>query len=263
MPAIYIDGLRVNYTDTGSGACIVFVPGLAGAKEWFNYQASGLSDRYRIVSYDLRRARKRAAHSGYTLDQLVDDLERLLSALHIHEATIAGHSLGGLIALQFAIAHPDRCSLLILSSTAPCYYDVSEAELVSYYIPGGFRPEGLLAALKRMLFGSKLAPEDENDTIAFLKHSVRDLDAGTLFARLKLLREVDMTPLLGEIAVPALIVAGSLEMPQVLAGAQVLEQNMPCSSLEVIEGADQFHFYTSHDRFNTIIDDFVTRMIRP
>lgn len=263
MPAIDIDGLKVNYTDRGSGVCIVFVPGLAGTKEWFNYQVSGLSDRYRIVSYDLRRARGRAARSSYTLDQLVDDLDRLLSALHIHEAAIAGHSLGGLIALQFALAHPDRCSLLILSSTAPCYSNVSEAELASYYIPGGFQREGLLGALRRLLFGHKPGLEDESDPLALLRQSVRDLDAGTLAVRLKLLREVDMTPVLGEIVVPTLVVAGSLEMPQILAGAQTLEQNMSRSSLEIIEGADQFHFYTSHDRFNAIVADFVARNIRP
>lgn len=263
MPAIDIDGLRVKYADRGSGICIVFVPGVAGTKEWFNYQIFGLSDHYRIISYDLRRCRRKAARSIYTLDQLVDDLDRLLSALHIHEAAIAGHSLGGLIALQFALAHPDRCSLLILSSTAPCYSSVPEAELASYYVPGGFRRESFLSALKRMFFGPKPGPEDESDPLAFLKQSVRDLDAGTLAARLKLLREIDMRPILGEIAVPTLVVAGSLEMPQVLTGAQILEQNMPRASLEIIEGAEQFHFYTSHDRFNTIVADFVAHTIRP
>jgi len=72
-----------------------------------------------------------------------------------------------------------------------------------------------------------------------------------------------MRPILGEIAVPTLVVAGSLEMPQVLTGAQILEQNMPRASLEIIEGAEQFHFYTSHDRFNTIVADFVAHTIRP
>lgn len=263
MPVIDIDGLRVKYADRGSGICIVFVPGVAGTGDWFNYQIFGLSDHYRIISYDLRQCRWKAARSSYTLDQLVDDLDRLLSALHIHEAAIAGHSLGGLIALQFALAHPDRCSLLILSSTAPCYSSVPEAKLASYYVPGEFRRESFLSALKRMLFGPKPEPEDESDPLAFLKQSVRNLDAGMLAARLELLREIDMRPILGEIAVPTLVVAGSLEMPQVLTGAQILEQNMPRASIEIIEGAEQFHFYTCHDRFNTIVADFVAHTIRP
>lgn len=256
MPVIHHGDLRVDCTDTGSGICVIFVPGVAGSKDWFCYQTSGLSDHYRVVSCDLRTARE--TRGRYDLDLLADDLLGLMDALHIDAAAITGHSLGGLVALRFALAHPDRCLALILASTAAHFPNLPDSDYLSYLLPVEVRREGFFARLIHRLFGAKLAGGPDQDQADPLARAVSHLDQASLDARLKLLRQADLTPVLAEVESPALVVAGSGEPDFVLAGSQALDEMLPDSSIEIIEGADQYYFYNSHDRFNEIVADFVS-----
>ncbi len=266
MPVTTIDGLRVSYTDSGSGLCVVFVPGLVGSRDWFGYQVSGLSDHYRVVSYDLRGfpapgRSQRLSRPEYTVDLLAEDLAAFLEAIHIHEAAVAGYSLGGLVALRFAAAHPERCLLLALDSTTPAPPPVSDSELVEYYVPAEFRQESFLARLRMRLFGAKPPPEDESDPISSLKRSAAELDPALLATRTRLMRNTDLTALLPELNVPTVVIAGSLEQPYILSASQAMDEVIPDSALEIIENADQYHFHTSHDRFNSILADHLSHRV--
>ena len=75
------------------------------------------------------------------------------------------------------------------------------------------------------------------------------------------MRKTDLTPLLDRVEVPTLIVASSEEPPYVLSGSQALQQGIPEASIEIIEGADRFCFYTRHDLFNAIAADYLTETI--
>lgn len=258
MPVIDTDGQRVSYSDTGNGVTVVFVPGLGGSKDWFCYQASGLSDHYRVISYDLRRARGRL---DYTVPLLADDLARLLSALRVRSAVVAGHALGGLVAMRFATIHPEKCLLLVLSSTAPAYPKLANEELISHTLPGSIRSDGFIARLWRGLTGAAAPKEDDSGPLSYLTRTAATTDRRTLSARLRILRETDLTPALDDIAVPALIIAGAQEEPYVLAASQLMEQRIADSTLEVLEGADHYYFYSRHDIFNGIIADYLAHKI--
>ncbi|MCE5199688.1 alpha/beta hydrolase [bacterium] len=258
MPAINIDGIKINYMDSGRGMPLVFVPGLAGSKEWFSYQASGLSDHFRIVSYDLRRA---SGHVDYSLDLLVDDLFRFLKALRIYGAVIVGHSLGGLIAMCFALNHPEYCPALVLCSTTPTFPSESIDELGAFVLVGKAESEGFFAKMWRRLFGSKAEQEEPGGISTEMARLAGRLDHATLAHRLNILRKTDLRPILPQIAIPTLIVASTGDQPYVLAGSQLMDESIPESTLEVIENDDEFYFYTRHDIFNDILIDYVSEKI--
>ncbi len=258
MPTADIGGVSVNYTDTGAGTPMVFVPGLVGSKEWFRFQSSGLSDRYRVVSFDLRRARRGVS---YTIDDLAGDIGRLLGCLRVHGAVIAGHCLGALIAARFAIAHPERCLALILLSAAPGFGDMTDQELISAFTPGKIELESWWTRARRLLLPKPPAAEDDMDPMVFLARHNAGLDKRTLRARLRVMRECDLSDSVVELQVPTLVIAGSAEHPHILAGSQALHERIPDSTLEVIEGADHYCFHTRHDLVNTTIDDYVEATI--
>ena len=257
MPNINIDGQRFDYADTGSGLAVLFLSGLCGSKDWFRYQSAGLADRFRVLATSLRSA----GRAVYTLDLLVGDVVGLLDGLRIHHAAIAGHSLGGMVALSFALAHPDRCLALVLSSTAPSYASVPADQLISDLMLGEPRPDGLWARLKQKLLKSDLPKEDSSDPLDYLARHNGGVDRPTLQARLKLMRETDLTERLGEVGVPVLVIAGSREQPYILAGSQALDQRLADSTVEIIEDADQFHFFTRHDQFNEAVADFLLHKV--
>lgn len=255
MAVININGLEVTYSDAGDGAPVVFVPGVVGSGDWFRYQASGLSDRFRVISYDLRPAR-----GAYSLDVLVDDLANLILALKAYDAAVVGYSLGGLIALKYAVVHPDRCPGLVLCSTAPSYSHVPESELAAQLLPEGIAYPSLWQRIRQAIFGQRTIPVRE-DADSFLAGSAGEVDQASLIARLKLMRKTDLTPLLPRVEVPTLIVAASEEPPCVLSGSQALQEGIPDASIEVIEGTDRFYFYRRHDLFNAITADYLTETI--
>ncbi|MCE5322969.1 alpha/beta hydrolase [bacterium] len=257
MPAINVDGLRVNYNDTGSGMPIVFVPGLAGAKDWFYYQALGLADHYRIISYDMRRSRNQTA---YTHDILTDDLIRLLDRLRIYAAVVVGHGLGGLIAMQFAAMHPECCPALILCSTSPSFPRLSDDEFISHMLPGEVKLESAIVRWWKRWFGRKAGPCAAEPN-AILTECLSKIDHVTLAKRMNILRNTDLTSLVSEIEVPTLVTASTDDAAYILAGSQVLEESIPNASLEIIEGTDRFYFHTRHDLFNAIIDDYLAEKI--
>jgi len=258
VPTIDTDGLRVNYTDAGTGLPLVFVPGLFGTAEWFRYQTSGLSDRYRVISCDLRSARGRA---DYSLDLLVNDLARFLDALKVYEAVVAGHALGAAIALRFAVTHPGRSLSVITISAAPSFAGVVDEELLSRFSPGEIEQETFWERLRKRLFGGKAAQENDTDPLMYLVRNKGAVDRATLNARLSILRQTDLTPVLGDVAVPVLVVAGARDWEKILEGAQILDTLLPDSSLEVIEDGGHFCFYTRHDLFNAILDDFISHEV--
>ncbi len=256
MPSVDIDGVRVNYTDIGSGVAVVFLPGPCGSKEWFCYQSAGLSDHYRVICCDLRRGR-----GELSLDILADDVRRLLVALRLTDAVVAGHSLGGMIALQFAATCPERCLAAIVSSTSPFYHGVRNDQLHQDLVLCEPESQGFWSKLwQRFVGGSDRCPSLP-DPLDYLARNNGGIDRASLAERLSLMGRADLTPVLGRVQVPTLVVAGSEELPYVLAGAQTLDEELPDSSIEIIEGADQFHFYLHHDLFNAAVADFLMHKV--
>lgn len=255
MPVININGLKVSYNDTGDGAPVVFVPGLAGSGEWFHYQSSALADRFRVITYELRRAR-----GADSLDTLAEDLSKLLLALKIYNAAVVGYSLGGMIALKYALAHPERCPALVLCSTLPRFPDMPDAEFVDDMLPG-VRIEGFWERVWRLLRPGRSVTDVRDDPGFPLAATIRDLDTPALAARVRAMRGADLTSLLPGVDVPTLVVASSGELPYVLSGSQVLHESIPDSTLEVIETPDRFYFHTRHDLFNAVLADYLVEKI--
>ena len=109
----------VNYIFEGSGdKTIVFIHGLSDSLEYWMGLFSGLSDDYRILSYDLRgHGESDLGNEEFTMDLLAQDLHNLFLKLNIEKASLIALSLGGNIALTFALKYPELVDKLILMST--------------------------------------------------------------------------------------------------------------------------------------------------
>ena len=104
------DGLRIHYTHAGAGPDVVLIHGLTGNLAVWHLQIVPLLwDHFRVTTYDLRgHGYSGMPPSGYDADHMAQDLVGLLDALGIERAALVGLSLGGKIALDVALAQPDR-----------------------------------------------------------------------------------------------------------------------------------------------------------
>ncbi|OLB17396.1 MAG: hypothetical protein AUH12_04665 [Gemmatimonadetes bacterium 13_2_20CM_69_8] len=102
-----IEGTRIRYIDAGQGLAVVFIHGLgASMYTWRNNLAPVLAAGFRVVAFDNR---------GFGSARLA---VALLDSLHLPDAVVVGHSMGGEIAAEVAIAAPKRVRALVLLGAA-------------------------------------------------------------------------------------------------------------------------------------------------
>jgi|SRR5215470_4369556 len=122
MPFLTVNGVRLAYEDVGRGTRpFVLLHGLTGVRDDFREQLPALAALGRTILYDHRghgESEKVGEASAYSFAQLVDDLRALLDALDVPRCDLLGHSMGGMLALQFVLAHPQRVASLVLMDTA-------------------------------------------------------------------------------------------------------------------------------------------------
>ena len=117
-----IGGCRFYYEITGEGPPLVLVHGTGADCQSFEDVVPILSQQFRVYTYDMRGHGKTVRLSGDPLsdDVWADDLAALMMHLDLASAAISGWSLGGLIAMNFALRYPRMTSsLLLMGSRSP------------------------------------------------------------------------------------------------------------------------------------------------
>lgn len=118
---------RLYYHEVGQGPPIILLHG--GPSFDHNYllpDMDRLADTFRLIYYDQRGRGKSGENvqpEDVSLQSEVDDLEAVRAYFQLETVALLGHSWGGLLAMEYAIHHPERVSHLILLDTAPASYD--------------------------------------------------------------------------------------------------------------------------------------------
>ncbi|MGW4465482.1 alpha/beta fold hydrolase [Micromonospora sp. NPDC004704] len=221
MSKIELDGATLAYDDLGDGTPVVLLhAGIADRRMWRG-QVEALAGRHRVLSLDLR---------GYGESDLPehpfahhDDVVGFLDALGIERATLVGCSFGGAVAIDTALAHPDRVAALALFGSAVSGYEWSdETNDLWDTLIGEVDDEDLDATaeaeVRFWVVGPGRRPEDPDP--AFLDFA-REMDRRALAAEAALgnvaVRELDPPAIgrLAEIRVPVLVGAGAEDIPDI------------------------------------------------
>ncbi len=124
MGRIAVNGVTLNVTELPQrarrrrqGTPIVLIHGLAASSAfWYAAGAQFLSLLGPCLAYDLRgHGKSESPETGYSVTAMMGDLEALMDDRGIDEAHLVAHSFGGMIALLFALRHPDRVKSLVLA----------------------------------------------------------------------------------------------------------------------------------------------------
>jgi pimeloyl-ACP methyl ester carboxylesterase len=116
MPKIQIkNGLNIHYQRVGEGPDLVLIHGLTGNLAVWHLKVVPLLRRhYRVLTYDLRgHGYSDMPPTGYTTDDMAEDLGYLLDALEIERPILTGHSYGSDTALTYALLHPERVDRIV------------------------------------------------------------------------------------------------------------------------------------------------------
>jgi pimeloyl-ACP methyl ester carboxylesterase len=248
-----INGAELVVEDEGDGdRPFVLVHGFTGYRDDFRAHLPALAALGRTIVYDHRGhgdSANTGDAAGYTFAQLVDDLLSVLDQFGVGRCDLLGHSMGGMIALRFALAYPERVASLVLMDTAARSPDhMPRAPLAA---AGSIaRSDGMatLAGLMRARAAddpSRPAAERRLEAElgeAFWERRRRRLEAmdpeafGPLV--LELVDQEPMTPRLCDIACPTTVIVGA-EDAGFLAPARELAEHI--RGAELITIADAAH----------------------
>lgn len=98
---------------------LVLLHGLTSDGDAWNEVAAHFADRHRILVPDLRGHGRSPRPGTYSFELMRDDVLAFLDERALPDATLIGHSLGGVIAYLLAADHPDRITRLVLEETPP------------------------------------------------------------------------------------------------------------------------------------------------
>jgi pimeloyl-ACP methyl ester carboxylesterase len=266
MPHTYTNGIVTFYEDTGDGSVVVFIHGYAGDLGTWQYQVRPLVDAgFRAVRYDIRgHGRTMIAPEGYTWETYASDLGDLLDRLNVERpateslsvdsAHLVGLSMGGGIALQFALDFPERVrSLTLVDSTLPGFAYSGETSRRVVELVETIKTDGARAAFERVWLNHPFfdGVRRHAQRFAELRETILAFQAPEqLEGASPPEYHADLTGRLSEIRAPALVDSGENDDPDFRLIADIFAANLPnarqvvmsdCWHLPPLEYPDEFN----------------------
>lgn len=201
----------------------------------------------------------------FDCDTLAGDVRCWVEQLDLHDAVLAGHSMGGVSAMAFAGLHPDvaaeRLRSLVLVATLahpepllgiPVEIDPDRAVPL---LERALARETIGLALVARVFGTY----PTRGALEATRDSLRATDARTRVDALRMLRGFDLRPVLGDVALPTVVIAGSHDRLTPLAGNEAIAESIPGARLEVLPGMGHMLMFEAPDA----VGDAIVQATKP
>lgn len=268
MPQATVNGIRLNYNESGSGDPLLLVMGFGMPGDAWQASLPFLQG-FRTIWFDNRGTGQSDKPEGpYTMAQMADDAVGLLDHLGIGRAHVYGVSMGGMIAQEIALRHPQRVRALVLGCTTcgGAYAKLGEPAVLETLIEGVsnmgkpdpatwverqlpllFPPEWIAAnpmVRDMLVLAFSMMPHTPPDTA---QKAMAGMFGWSTWERLP------------QITAPTLIVHGDRDVIIPVDNAYLLKERIPGAELHIIPGAG--HGYPAQDPVgvHAVITDFLRR----
>jgi len=233
MEVIQINGIQQAYTRIGQGAPLVLIHGYPLDHTIWYDMVSPLEDEFELILPDLRGfGLSGFTDAQFTIADLTSDIASLLNHLGFEKAYIAGHSMGGYVALAFARQYPQRVlGLGLVSTQAPA--DTPERKQGRYAAADEILKSGVQPVAESM--SPKLSPDERVQ--AFVRSLIAAQRSGGLAGALKAMAERDdSTSILTDFTFPVVIVHGAADELIPVQRAQEIKAAIPHATLLELSG---------------------------
>ena len=247
----------IAWYDEGSGPPVLLIMGLAyPAAAWFR-QVPVLAQHHRVLTLDNRGAGETGLVDGapYTVEQMTQDCLDVLDAAGVEKAHVVGISMGGLMAQELGLSHPDRVRSVVLMSTHPGIAQaVMPTEVVEFLTARASMP-----AEERGEFSIPFNydPATSRELIA---EDWKAREAGTAGPEgyaaqggTALWSGYDRLP---SMSVPALVVHGAQDRLVVPGNGEKIADQLPDAKLVLVEGANHILTTDKTDEVNALLLDW-------
>ncbi len=234
MELIKLNGIEISYERRGAGTPLMLVHGFPLDHTLWNETASLLESDFDLILPDLRGfGASTTVDAPYLMSDMADDLAVLLDHLGVEKTALAGHSMGGYVALAFAKKYPQRVSgLALVSSQAAA--DAPDRKEGRYKTAQEVAEKGVEVVADAMT--PKLTSSAELQ--AFARESIlRQGQAGVVGALKAMAERIDATCLFASFEFPVMLVHGDADELISIERAREIKNVLPGAHLVRLKGA--------------------------
>lgn len=234
MDTIAVNGVNLAYMRRGKGVPLVLVHGFPLDSTSWNEIIPFLEDNFDLILPDLRGFGQSAViTSHYTVSDMADDLAGLLNQLGIEKTMVAGHSMGGYVALAFAKKYPHRMNGLgLISSQAAA--DTPERRDGRYKTAADVTRQGVGVVVEAMT--PKLSADMRVQ--AFVRSVIERQAVDGVIGALKAMAErEDFMPILSSFSFPLLLLHGDADVLIPIDRSKEIKTVVPSAKFVELKGA--------------------------
>ncbi|MFE2050474.1 alpha/beta fold hydrolase [Streptomyces sp. NPDC059459] len=266
MNSVTVRGATIEYDDSGpsAGLPVLLIHGHPFNRSLWAPQVRALTAAgHRVVAPDLRGYGRSSVTPGKVLlADFADDLAALLDHVGVERAVVGGVSMGGQIAMEFQLGHPDRVRALVLSDTsAPA--ETAEGKKFRNRLADRLLAEGMDGyadeVIDRMLAAYNVTALP--DVAARVLEMMRATDPRGAAAALRGRAErPDYRDVLAAVKAPVLVVVGADDVYTPVAEAEAIQGLVPHSTLVVVDRAGHLPGAERPEQFNRALLEFLATL---
>ncbi len=202
----------MNYKVEGNGETLVFLHGLSDNLLYWEFLASSLKDDYQVIRLDFRgHGESELDDDEITIGQFANDLTNLLEELDVDKINLIGFSLGGAVALDFAVKYPEKVSSLVLMSSFFKINEGSEKILIQLKDALESSFEDFYDLILPKVLCPDVIDENKNELVALKEIASKTANTQAYIKAIDACLDFDVEDRLCEIDIPTLILAGKYD----------------------------------------------------
>jgi aminoacrylate hydrolase len=241
---------------------VLLSAGLGGAGAYWKPQLAALAEEFRVVLYDQRGTGANAGPlpDDYSIGAMADDVVEVMDAAGVARAHVVGHALGGLLALELALRHPDRVGRLVVvngwmkadSHTRRCF-------AMRIALLHGAGAEAYVKAQPIFLYPAAWLSKNAERVAEEEAHGIAHFQgAENILKRIGALLAYDASARAGAIQAPVLVAASRDDVLVPYTASEALAAALPNATLWMVPEGGHGFTVTEPEPFNTVLCDFLS-----
>ena len=268
MPQAALEGISLFYKRYGAGEPVLLIQGMSGTHlAWGEAFLAGLGDDLDVVAYDHRGVGESTPETdAFTIAQLADDAAGLLDALGWDSAHVVGISMGGMVAQELALRHPQR--MRTLSSTAFSHgaaiprrhtggapaqrADPALIQELAGALLSGDRERALRVGFAANLSAAHIADEANWEPFQEMATAV-PVAVPVIMLQMQAVMGHDTSARLASIEAPTLVVHGTEDRMLPVVNGELIAQSIPDARLELLDGVGHMFWWEQPERSAALV----------
>ena len=254
MAKARVGDFELFYERGGSGEPLLLIMGMSGTHlSWGEPFLETLRRDFDVVIYDHRGIGLSSdAPAGYSIADLADDAAGLLDVIGWESAHVVGISMGGMVAQELVLRHPDRVRTLTLGCT---YAGGEGASLSAPEVIQGLTEAMTSGDRERAIragWGYNVSPRFAADEDQYTEFRRRALEVPArlpaIMAQMQAIQPHNTSERLGQITAPTLVIHGTEDQMLPASNAEAIGRRIPDARVEIMDGIGHLFFWEEPER---------------